>query len=308
MEGESAVEKEVKRHVTQILCILCAIALWLYVTYTEDPEMQVWMRDIPVSYTGTEDLTARGITFVSKEEPEEINVKIAGRKSVLRRLLETDVRANVDYAAITGAGTHHLPISITLLQNDLRVSKVSVSSVKCQTDVLVTVEKTVGITSSGAEPLGIRDFAASPSTVRVSGPKGVLEHLKAGVYVDLTGGDAANSYTVSLSDQTGKPFSSDTVTIENDAVTISATRALPVKIEAANPPEGTEFTEVKCNPETADVRGALPALLESEAVHGAYETWVDFSSSPAKSGQVPLVYPDDVEPLGVSYASAEFHF
>lgn len=308
MEGGFAVEKEVKKHVTQILCILSAIALWLFVTYTEDPEMQAWIRDIPISYIGADDLTARGITFVSREEPETVNVKISGRKSVLRRLLESDVRASVNYASIGGAGTHSLPISITLLENDLRVSKLSVDFVRCQTDVLVTVDKTVSVTSSGAEILGIRDFAASPSTVQVSGPKTVLEHLKASVYVDLTGGDAADSYTVTLSDQTGKRYEGDTVTVVNDTVTISATRALPVQIEAANSPEDAEITEVVCDPKTVDVRGELAALLETDSVHGAYSVWADFTASPARGGQVRLLYPDDVQVLGPSYASAAFYF
>ena len=301
-------EKEVKKHVTQILCILSAIAIWLFVTYTEDPEMQTWMRDIPVTYIGADDLVARGITFVSREEPETVNVKVFGRKSVLRRLTEEDVRASVNYASIGGAGTHNLPINITLLEGDLRVSKLSVNSVRCQTDVLVTVEKTVSITSSGAETLGIRDFAASPATVQVSGPKTVLEHLKAGVYVDLTGGDAADSYTVTLSDHTGKRYEGETATIANDTVRISATRALPVRIEAANTPENKSITEVVCTPKTADIRGELPALLKTDAVYGAYGVWVNFSSSPAPGGQVRLVYPENVQVLGPSYASAEFHF
>ncbi len=307
MEGDSAVEKEVKRHVTQILCILCAIALWLYVTYTEDPEMQVWMRNVPVSYTGADDLIARGITFVETEEPEQINVKVSGRRSLLHRLQNSDVRAQVDYSAIEGAGQQTLPINVSLSQNDLRITRLSESNVSCRTDLLVTVDKTVSITSSGAEELGIHDFAATPSTVRVTGPKSVLEHLKAGVYVDLTQDKITDSHPVVLSSQSGDTFMADAVTLGTDSVSLTATRSLPVTVEAANEPETGKIKEIVCNPKTADVRGDLRKLLSLESVPGTYSVWVNFSASPAQSGQVPLSYPAGVDVLGPTYASAEFH-
>lgn len=307
MEGDSAVEKEVKRHVTQILCVLCAIALWLYVTYTEDPEMQVWMRNIPVSYTGADELAARGITFVQREETAQINVKVSGRRSLLHRLQDSDLRAQVDYSGIEDAGLQTLPIHVTLLQNDLRITKLSVSEVSCRTDLLVTVDKTISVTSSGAEELGIHDFAVSPSTVRITGPKSTLEHLKAGVYVDLTKEDVGDTQHVTLSDQFGEPVSADLVNMESDAVTLSATRSLPVVLEAANTPETGKIKEVICTPKTADVRGSLSTLLSLESVPGSYSVWVNYASSPAQSGQVPLSYPEDVEVLGPAYASAEFH-
>lgn len=301
-------EKEVKRHVAQVLCILCAIALWLYVTYTEDPEMNVWMRNIPVSYAGAEVLAERGLTFVERAEPAEINVKVTGQRSTLTRLQNSEIRATVDYSAITGTGSHTLPISVSIAQNDVRVTKLSVSTVACKTDALVTVDKTVTITTSGAEALGIHDLTASPSTVRVTGPESILAYLAATVHIDLTGGEVSDTQTVSLSDPSGKFLWADSVTMESDAVTVSATRSLPVKLEAANRPENVEITETVYSPETVDVRGGLSDLVALESVPGAYSVWVDFSASPAKSGQVYLSYPAGVEQLGPAYASAEFHF
>ncbi len=300
-------DKEVKRHITQGLCILCAIALWLYVTYTEDPEMQVWMRNIPVSYVGAEGLTERGLTFTERDEPAEINVKIEGRRSVLHRLRVSDIRAAVDYASITDAGAHSLPISVSLLQNDARVAKLSVSSVSCRTDALVTVDKTVVVTSSGADKLGIHNLTASPSTVRVTGPETVLGRLEASVHVNLTGNTASETYKVSLSDRSGTAFLPDTVTMESDTVTLSATRSLPVVLETENLPDGGEIKEIVCNPETVDVRGELVDLIALESVPGAYKAWVDFSASPARTGQISLAYPAGVEPLGPATASGEVH-
>ncbi|MBQ7032740.1 MAG: hypothetical protein IJN25_03660 [Clostridia bacterium] len=301
-------EKEIKRHVMQVLCILCAVALWMYVIYTEDPEMSVWMRNIPVSYVGNETLTERGLTFVERTELTQINVKVTGRRSSLTRLQDSEIRAMVDYSAIMGTGNHTLPVSVSIAQSDVRVTKISASTVTCKTDALVTVDKTVTVTTSGAEALGIHDLTASPSTVRVTGPESILTHLTAKVHIDFGDGEISDSHIVSLSDQSGKFLWADSVTMESDSVTVSATRSLDVKLEAANLPEGVEIKETVYNPETVDVRGALSDLVALEDVRGAYSVWVDFSSSPAKSGQVYLSYPEGVEQLGPSHASAEFHF
>jgi len=301
-------DKKIKRHITQIVCVLCAVALWLYVNYTEDPEMQVWMRNIPVSYIGMTALSEQGLAFVEADGPTEINVKVEGRRSVLHRLQDTDIRATVDYSTLGSAGNHTLPISIAVAQNDVRVTKLSDTTVNCRTDVLVTVDKTVGITSSGAEQLGIHDLTAYPSTVRVTGPESVLSHLAASVHINFSSDSVSDTHTVVLSDRLGDTFARDSVTMQSDTVTITATRSLPVDIEAANCPENLTITKVVCDPETVNVRGTLTALLAADSAPGTYDAWMDFSHSPASSGQVPLIYPRNVEVLGPAFASAQFYF
>lgn len=308
MEGDSALDKKIKRHIAQIVCALCAIALWLYVNYTEDPEMQVWVRNIPVSYIGYAALEEQGLALVESDGPADINVKIAGRRSVLHRLQNTDIRAHVDYATIGKTGQHTLPISVTVSPNSTRITKLSVGAVNCRTDVLVTVDKTVGITTSGAEQLGIHDLTAYPSTIRVTGPESVLTHLTASVHINLLAENVSDTYTITLADRTGKAFPQEAITLGADKVTISATRSLPVDIEAANCPERLTVKEVVCNPETVDVRGTLSALLSVDSAPGSYDAWMDFSHSPASSGQIPLIYPQDVEVLGPAFASAQFYF
>lgn len=308
MEGDSALDKKIKRHIAQIVCVLCAIALWLYVNYTEDPEMQIWVRNIPVSYIGYTALEEQGLALVESDGPADINVKIAGRRSVLYRLQNTDIRAYVDYATIGKTGQHTLPVSVTVSPNNTRVTKLSVSAINCRTDVLVTVDKTVGITTSGAEQLGIHDLTAYPSTIRVTGPESVLAHLTASVHINLLAENVSDTYTITLADRTGKAFPQEAVTVGADTVTISATRSLPVDIEAANCPEHLTVKEVVCSPETVDIRGTLSALLSVDSAPGSYDAWMDFSHSPASSGQIPLIYPQNVEVLGPAFASAQFHF
>ncbi len=299
-------EKKVKKYVTQILCVLSAIVLWLFVTYTEDPQMHLWVRNVPISYVGGEELAARGLTPVSDEMPQAVSVKVTGRKSALRRMETSSVRASVSYATVNDAGQHTLPVHIALSDGDLRVEKLSFQRVAFQCDSLVTVDKTISVTAEGAENLGIHSFASYPPTVQLTGPKSILSQLKAGVFVDLSGKDAADEYTVTLTDEEGKRYEGDFVTVANDKVTISATRTLPVEIQTANEPQNRTVKSISYSPQTVDIRGELSALLQVEKIEGNHPVWMDFGAASPKSGPVQLVYPENVQILGPETVEATF--
>ena len=309
MEGEIViVDTKIKKHMTRILCVLGAIALWLFVTYTEDPEMELWLRDIPLSYMNTESLAEKNLTILKSETPEHINVKVRGRRSSLMSVQNEDVYLSVDYSSIDGAGDYALPINAQITKQDLRVVKQSVETIPMSLDAVVTVEKAIHVTSSGAEPLGIREFTPSPASVRVTGSKMLLEQLQAVIHIDLREKKAAPNYKVTLQSPSNISFTSDQLFIENETVSISAIRALPVSLEAANIPDTVELERVECTPETVEIRGTLEDILAPDKISGSYAAWVGFGSSPSVSGNIPLVYPDNVEVLGETYAAAKFYF
>ncbi len=308
MEGVFALEKKIKRHVLQIVCALSAIVLWLFVTYTEDPEVRLWIRNVPVSYVGNDALAAKNLVFTETDEPAEINVKIAGRRSVLQRLMETDVRVVVDYSTIAETGNHTLPFSVNLNRGDLQVIKLSQNSVRCEVDTLVTVEKTISVTSSGAEALHVGQFSASPATVKLTGPQSVLQYVNANVHVELEGGKAADAYPITLSDQSGKKLSFENITMSETHVTLTATRELPVSIEAMNLPQDRELESVVYTPERIPVRGSLADLLAVDNAPGISSVWVDFSVSPAKSSPVALFIPENLQVVDTDSATATYYF
>lgn len=310
MEGASAVEKKVnKKLVTQILCVLCAIALWLFVTYVEDPEMQLWLRNVPISYTGTTALQERSLVLLEREEPKTINIKVSGRRSVLQRLKQSDARAYVDYSSLTAKGEYKLPFSVSLTKNDLEITKLSQESITCKIDNRITVEKEINITTSGAEKLSVRDFAPlSSATVSVSGPESLLSNVFANVHINLAE-EAQETYTVFLTDQTGTRINNNLIQLKNNAVSVSATRAVPIEIVPQNVPENVEITDTEYDPETAEVHGALQDILQITALQGTYKPYVNFGASPAKAENISITYPDTVTPVGdVPHISVTYHF
>lgn len=292
----------------RILCALSAVALWLFVTYTEDPEARLWFRDIPVTYIGTESLAAKNLVFIEKNEPTEINVKLAGRRSALQRLLDTDIKVSVDYSAVTEAGQTTLPVQVTLGRNDVQILKLSHTFLSYRVDELETAEKNITITSSGAENLHISQFAASPATVKVTGPKSLMPHLTASVHVDLSGGQAADTYPITLTDQRGQKLPEGAISLSQTAVEIFATRELEVSVEAMNLPQDKELEAVVYEPARVPVRGKLADLLKTDKAVGISPVWVNAAASPASVGPVQLTFPENVQIVDKDSATVTYYF
>ncbi len=301
-------DTKIKRHMPRILCVLAAIILWLFVTYTEDPEMELWLRDIPLSHIHTETLSQNNLTITEREYPETMDVKVRGRRSALLSVQIENLQTSVDYTSINKAGDYTLPIDVRVIGHDLRVVKQSVDAIRLTADSIVTVEKNIRITSSGAETLGIREFTASPASVRITGAKSLLENLQATIHVDLQDKNAESSYNVTLQSASNLPFTDADVKIDKSEVTISAVRALPVSLSAADVPDSIEIERVECTPETVEIRGKLEDIVPPENAFGSYAAWLSYGTSPAACGNIPLVFPDNVEVLGPTYASAKFYF
>ncbi len=292
----------------QIICAFSAIALWLFVTYTEDPEARLWFRNIPVTYVGAESLAAKNLVFTEKNEPTEINVKLAGRRSAMQRLLNTDIKVIVDYSAVGEAGGCTLPVQVTLGRNDVQILKLSHTSLSYKVDVLETAEKNITITSSGAESLHISQFAASPATVKVTGPKSLMPHLAASVHIDLSSGQVADTYPITITDQSGQELPKGAISLSQTAVEIFATRDLEVSVEAMNLPQDKELEAVVYEPARVPVRGKLSDLLKTDKAVGVSPVWVNAASSPASVGPVQLTFPENVQVVDKDSVTVTYYF
>ncbi len=301
-------EKKIKRYVMQIICAFSAIALWLFVTYTEDPQANLWFRNIPVTYVGAEALAAKNLVFIEKDEPAEINVKLTGRRSAMQRLLDTDIKIVVDYSAVQEEGNCTLPVQVTLGRNDVQIMKLSHTFLSYKVDVLETAEKNITITSSGADSLHISQFTASPATVRVTGPKSLMPYIGASVHVDLSGGQAQDTYPITIADQRGQTLPEGAISLDHSAVEIYATRDLEVSVEAMNLPQDKELEAVVYEPARVPVRGKLANLLRADKAVGVSPVWVNAATSPASVGPVQLTFPENVEVVDKDSVTVTYYF
>lgn len=166
--------------------IVIAILLWTYVVYSENPDIPVFVRNIPVEFTGVESLTDSKLIITDIDE-EKVTLEITGKRNKVTKLTNSNMTVVVDLTDIirdgSSAGQYHLDYDISypndVNPNDLTVTDASVDFITAKVEKLV--EKTV-------EVIGINDCNTAkgyqsepmifePETITVSGPESIVNRV-----------------------------------------------------------------------------------------------------------------------------------
>lgn len=101
-----------KQVVSLLLCIIAAFALWVYVTYAEDPSFSRWQTGIPITVTGENELNEKGLA-ISGMSTEKVDVKLSAPRSRFKYLSTDLIGAKVDVSRITSTGSCEAEVIIT---------------------------------------------------------------------------------------------------------------------------------------------------------------------------------------------------
>lgn len=172
----------------KLFSAVLAVVAWLIITYTIDPTINYYVRNVPVTFTGENELSERGLVLTNKDEIDSVNVKIRGsRSSVIDALAAISARA--DISDITSEGSKNIGITV-----DLGVSGVTIVdriglTATMQIDQLVDKEVPVRIVQSGTEKNKQTIVASESEDAKIifRGAKSELEKVRyALVSVDIS--------------------------------------------------------------------------------------------------------------------------
>ncbi len=107
-------KNKIIQNVAKILCVIIAFGLWIYVMMVESPEYEETFRNIPVNLIKTEALDQYDLAVYSGYGTV-IDVKLAGKKSILSKVTPSDivVTADVSKTEMT-ADSHAIKASINV--------------------------------------------------------------------------------------------------------------------------------------------------------------------------------------------------
>ena len=117
-----------------IISVITAILIWAAITYINPPEITTTISNLPVRFTGEEELKERGLTVVDKSGITGLSVTVRGKRDTLLSL-SGGIFAEVDVSSVTNEGKYDLTGNVTLPSQAL-----SIESVKFDT-VPVTVDR-----------------------------------------------------------------------------------------------------------------------------------------------------------------------
>lgn len=173
-----------KNSVLKIMAFLISVVIWLYITVVVNPYVEETVRDIPIQFTGGEQLDANNLSLVS-ESVSDVTVKVKGNR---RRMGSYDMKsiiAKVDMSNITYAGTVELPIDIVVPFEHESITSRSDYSVSIVTEK--SVEKTLDIVPAPIGRLADNfmpgDIEVEPKSVKIKGAESLIGKVESAAVV-----------------------------------------------------------------------------------------------------------------------------
>lgn len=266
--------------VYMILALLVAVILWFYVGQEADPVNVQTFSNIPVTFSGVDQLESQGLTIFEGMD-QRVSVRIQARTSVLRELgQEGNIIVNVNVSAITEPGEYSLEYNVTTRTSAVGGTLNSVEflnrtpetidiTVSRQTDRSIEVRGVFA--GSVAEGFQIGAFSFAPSTIHISGTEEEVSKVSHAL-VTVRENDLSETFTGEmpfvLYDFDGNPIDvASNPGITTDVSTVQVTlpvvklKEVPLRLEIVPGGGATaDNARITIEPETVIVAGTQDAL------------------------------------------------
>lgn len=196
-----------KDSVLKIVSVLIALLVWIYVIYVEDPDIEVTVDDVPVSYAAAalpSDLT------LTECSVDKINVRVSGSRSEIMELENEDITANLALSSINESGEYkNIKIDVTASNKKVEIINASVDRADIVIDDVVSRRFEVKTELSGDMPKGyvVAGEDVSVKSVTVKGAESVVDDIK-GAYIEIPCDGLAETTSIEgkiyLRDKSGK--------------------------------------------------------------------------------------------------------
>ena len=254
----------------KLISLLCAIGLWFYVAYAENPQQEKWVKNIPVVYTGGEQLSANSLIIVDGQI-SAASVKVSGRRKNIALLKQNTITATVDLSDIKSAGTYKKAIDIAFPIDGISITDKKPYSIDVVVEKLIThaVPVNVELVGEVADGMVVDTVKANPETILIKGAQSKAQQIgSALVKVDIK--DAAENitgrYGVSLKKADGSDYKGDGITVLNNEVEVEVSFAnskiVPIVPDITSP-DGEIASVVLETKDTEITFGDAAANIES---------------------------------------------
>lgn len=200
------------------LSIFFAIVCWFYVDLTVEPNIQITVRNIPVSFEGLDELRAREL-MIPDSKNITVTLKFSGQRNALSQLNRNNVTVTVDAASqVTNPGKQSLEYTVsypnTVMANSVKIKSRSVETI--DVSVIRASTKNVPVsgsfTGSAAEGYMADGFQLEYNAISISGEKSLVRQVDHAVVMLEKSGLSANwdgTLPVTLVDQNGNTVDSE---------------------------------------------------------------------------------------------------
>ena len=169
-----------KRGVVQIVCVLLAFCLWLYVTSIENPNKSSEIKDIPVDIINSEVLRESNLAL-SPNQNFTVNLRIEGPANAVYSAKVADFKVTADLGTyVLKKGENNVPVRVVNYPQDVNVMNTGVLSIKINVEEYT--EKYVNVVSKVdtffKEGFVERAVEFTPQSVKIYGPESAVSKVE----------------------------------------------------------------------------------------------------------------------------------
>lgn len=173
-----------KDSVLKIASVLIALLVWIYVIYVEDPDIEVTIDDIPVSYAAASLPSDLALTECSVSK---IDVRLSGSRSEIMELENEDITASLALSSINESGKYkNVKIDVTASNKKVEIINSSTDRADIVIEDIVSRRFEVKSELSGDMPAGyvVAGEEISVKSVTVKGAESIVDNIK-GAYIEI---------------------------------------------------------------------------------------------------------------------------
>lgn len=204
-----------------LLALILAFTLWVFVSYTQNPDRSIAYENIPVDIEGL----APGLIVIDKEglpraQRPEVDLTVLADDETLNNVRISDLRPFVDLTG-RGPGEHNVPVNVVTTRSLRLRTTVEPEYLLIRLDQEITQTVALTVETTGVVPFGFEARAPQATSrgqpltaVTVRGPQGRVTRVaavRARVDIDRLTANYNSPRTLEPVDANGQPVAGVTV-------------------------------------------------------------------------------------------------
>lgn len=177
-----------KKTILKIVSVFIAVILWLFITYTEDKQIDVTINSVDVKIADENPLNENGLMIINKASIPKASVVIRGKRGDIIGVMD-NISASVDVSHILDEGEYNLKPNFEIPSNAVYIAKQKTMAVPVE--VAKVFEKNVDVKvmqkNQDKNATYIVESIPVKNSITVRGAREDIESIHhAAVYVDVS--------------------------------------------------------------------------------------------------------------------------
>lgn len=200
-----------KRLIQKIISVFAAILIWLFITYAENPQIDVKVNTIPIQFAGESELIDNGYMVTEKSSVGNASIVLRGKRRDLMSVMG-NISASINVADINDSGSYKLRPTFDIPSSAVYIAKRNTNTV--EVNVAKISKKTVDVRviqkNKDKNKSYIIESIPELSTVTISGFIDDIKNVMfASLYIDVGSmlSDNVGQYDIVYEDENGSAVS-----------------------------------------------------------------------------------------------------